>query len=122
LGEIVSLGVGMSLDDFGTGYSSLSYLTRFPINCIKLDRAFVDRIGKDTASEEVIRSLLELAARLKLRVVAEGVEQQSQQNFLARAGCDLMQGFHLVRPMSGAALPDWLAGHGQTRAVEVVDA
>jgi diguanylate cyclase (GGDEF)-like protein/PAS domain S-box-containing protein len=120
LGEIVSLGVGMSLDDFGTGYSSLSYLTRFPINCIKLDRAFVDRIGKDAASEEVIRSLLELAARLKLRVVAEGVEQQSQQNFLVGAGCDLMQGFHLVRPMSGAALPDWLAAHGQT--AEFVDA
>lgn len=121
LGEIVSLGVGMSLDDFGTGYSSLSYLTRFPINCIKLDRAFVDRIGKDTPSEEVIRSLLELAARLKLRVVAEGVEQQSQQNFLAGAGCDLMQRFHFVRP-SGAALPDWLAAHSAIRTVEVVDA
>jgi diguanylate cyclase (GGDEF)-like protein/PAS domain S-box-containing protein len=122
LGEIVSLGVGMSLDDFGTGYSSLSYLTRFPISCIKLDRAFVDRIGKDVASEEVIRSLLGLAARLKLRVVAEGVELQSQQNFLASVGCDLMQGFHFVRPMSGAALPDWLASHGHDHTVEIVDA
>jgi EAL domain-containing protein (putative c-di-GMP-specific phosphodiesterase class I) len=122
LREIVSLGVGMSLDDFGTGYSSLSYLTRFPINCIKLDRAFIDRIGKDKASEEVIRSLLELAGRLKLRVVAEGVEQQVQQDFLAGVGCDLMQGFHFVRPMSGTALPAWLAAHRDSpHTVETVD-
>ena len=115
LDEIVSLGVGMSLDDFGTGYSSLSYLTRFPINCIKLDCAFVDRIGKDKASEEVIRSLLELAGKLNLRVVAEGVEQQAQQDFLSGVGCDLMQGHHFVRPMAGAALRDWLAAHEQAR-------
>ena len=115
LGEIVSLGVGMSLDDFGTGYSSLSYLTRFPINCIKLDCAFVDRIGKDKASEEVIRSLLELAGKLNLRVVAEGVEQQTQQDFLSGVGCDLMQGYHFVRPMAGAALRDWLAAHDQAQ-------
>jgi diguanylate cyclase (GGDEF)-like protein/PAS domain S-box-containing protein len=113
LGEIVSLGVGMSLDDFGTGYSSLSYLTRFPINCIKLDCAFVDRIGKDKASEEVIRSLLELASKLNLRVVAEGVEQQAQQDFLSGAGCDLMQGYHFVRPMARATLHDWLAARDQ---------
>jgi len=70
----------------------------------------------------VIRSLIELAAGLKLRVVAEGVEQQSQQNFLAGAGCDLMQGFHFVRPMSGAALPDRLAARSHNRALETVDA
>ncbi len=114
--------VGRSKDRLSLSVQIDAALTRFQINCIKLDRAFVDRIGKDTASEEVIRSLLQLAARLKLRVVAEGVEQQGQQNFLAGAGCDLMQGFHLVRPMSGAALPDWLAAHGHTRAVEAVDA
>ena len=120
LEEIVSLGVGMSLDDFGTGYSSLSYLTRFPINCIKLDRVFIDRIGKDKASEEIIRSLLELAAKLKLRVVAEGVETQDQQTFLEDVGCDVMQGFHLVRPMPGNELPDWLASHQPARILDVV--
>ena len=70
----------------------------------------------------MIRSLLELTARLKLRVVAEGVEQQSQQNFLAGAGCDLMQGFHFVRPMSRAALPEGLAAPRPIRTVEIADA
>jgi diguanylate cyclase (GGDEF)-like protein/PAS domain S-box-containing protein len=114
LEEIVALGVGLSLDDFGSGYSSLSYLTRFPINCIKLDRAFVDRIGKDSASEELIRTLLALAGRLKLRVVAEGVEQANQQLFLSAIGCDLMQGYRFVRPMPGDMLPDWLKSNGQS--------
>jgi diguanylate cyclase (GGDEF)-like protein/PAS domain S-box-containing protein len=109
--EIVALGVGLSLDDFGTGFSSLSYLTRFPINCIKLDRAFVDRIGKDFASEELIRTLLAVAGRLKLRVVAEGVEHANQQLFLSAIGCDLMQGYRFVRPMPGDMLPAWLASN-----------
>ncbi len=115
LDEIVLLGVDLSIDDFGTGYSSLSYLTRFPINCIKLDRSFVDRIGKDKASEEVIRSLLELAQRLKLRIVAEGVEEQRQQMFLTDVGCELMQGFHFARPMPGAQLCNWLASNDRSR-------
>jgi diguanylate cyclase (GGDEF)-like protein/PAS domain S-box-containing protein len=113
LDDIVALGVGLSLDDFGSGYSSLSHLTRFPINCIKLDRAFIERIGKDKATEELIRTLLGLAARLKLRVVAEGVEQPNQQTFLSAIGCDLMQGYRFVRPMPGDMLPDWLASNQQ---------
>jgi diguanylate cyclase (GGDEF)-like protein/PAS domain S-box-containing protein len=122
LEDIVALGVGMSLDDFGTGYSSLSYLTRFPINCIKLDRVFVDRIGKDKASEELIRSLVELAGRLKLRVVAEGVEKQNQQDFLADVGCDLMQGFHFVRPMPNRDLPNWLSSYCRSEVADAVTA
>ncbi len=114
LDAIAALGVGVSLDDFGTGYSSLSYLTRFPIDCIKLDRAFVDRIGKDADSEEGIRALLALARRLGLRVVAKGVEHTDQQTFLSALGCDLMQGYRFVRPMPGDMLPDWLASNGQS--------
>jgi EAL domain-containing protein (putative c-di-GMP-specific phosphodiesterase class I) len=109
LEEIASLGVSFSVNDFGTGYSSLGYLSQFPINCLKLDRLFIDRIGKDKASEEVIRTLLQLARKLKIRVVAEGVEQQDQQAFLADAGCELMQGYHFVRPMPGDKLLEWLA-------------
>jgi len=109
LDDVVRLGVGVSLDDFGTGYSSLSYLTRFPINCIKLDRTFVERIGRDPASEEVITSLLGLARKLKLKVVAEGIEDPGQQDFLSRVGCDLMQGFFFGRPMAGDQLLGWLA-------------
>jgi EAL domain-containing protein (putative c-di-GMP-specific phosphodiesterase class I) len=119
LDEIVLLGVNLSIDDFGTGHSSLSYLTRFPINCIKLDRSFVDRIGKDKASEEVIQSLLELAQRLKLRVVAEGVEERNQQVFLTHIGCELMQGFHFVRPMPGNQLRNWLSSNGRSPVGEL---
>jgi diguanylate cyclase len=120
LDEIVLLGVDLSIDDFGTGYSSLSYLTRFPINCIKLDRSFVDRIGKDKASEEVIQSLLELAQKLKLRVVAEGVEERNQQMFLTHVGCELMQGFYFVRPMPGNQLRSWLSSNGRSPVGELL--
>jgi len=114
LEEIAGLGVGLSLDDFGTGYSSLSYLTRFPIDCFKIDRAFVDRIGKDSDAEERVRNLLALAHRLELRVIAEGVEHTNQQVFLSALGCDLMQGYRFVRPMPADMFPDWLASNGQS--------
>ena len=109
LEEITSLGVSFSVNDFGTGYSSLSYLTQFPIRCLKLDRMFIDRIGKDKASEAVIQTLLQLARKFELRVVAEGVEQSSQQTFLTDAGCEIMQGYHFVRPMPGDQLMKWFS-------------
>lgn len=118
LEEVTSLGVSFSVNDFGTGYSSLSYLSQFPINCLKLDRLFIDRIGRDKASEEVIQTLLQLARKLKLRVVAEGVEQQDQQAFLTDAGCELMQGYHFVRPMAGGELLEWLSTHSRAPARE----
>jgi len=108
LDEIVALGVSLSVDDFGTGHSSLSYLTQFPINYIKLDRLFVSRIGKDVTSEKVIQSVLDLAQRLGLRVIAEGIEEPEQQSFLTGAGCELMQGFYLMKPLHGSQLGDWL--------------
>lgn len=111
LEEIAALGVRLSVDNFGAGYFSLSYLAKFPINCIKLDRLFIERIGKDKASEEVIQSLLELAHKLGLNVVAEGVEQQSQKVFLADAGCTLMQGFYFKRPVASHQLNRWLAAN-----------
>jgi diguanylate cyclase (GGDEF)-like protein/PAS domain S-box-containing protein len=109
LEEVTSLGVSFSVNDFGTGYSSLSYLSQFPITCLKLDRQFIERIGKDEASEQVIQTLLLLARKLDLRVVAEGVEGQEQQTFLTDAGCEIMQGFHFVRPMPGEQLAQWLS-------------
>jgi diguanylate cyclase (GGDEF)-like protein/PAS domain S-box-containing protein len=112
LEEIVGLGVALSMDDFGTGYSSLTYLTRFPISCIKLDQSFIARIGKDQASEDVISSLLELARKLKLNVVAEGVEDPGQQAFLKKFGCGLVQGFHIGHPMPVEQLRAWMAASG----------
>ena len=98
LKEIAALGVKISLDDFGTGYSSLNHLAGFPIDCIKLDQSFVHRIGKDETSEQIIRSLVQLAENLGLRVIAEGVEDERQQAFLRQNGCDMAQGFRFVRP------------------------
>lgn len=120
LEEVTSLGVGFSVNDFGTGYSTLSYLSQFPINCLKLDRHFIERIGKDKASEEVIQMLVQLAHKLELRVVAEGVEQRSQQIFLTDAGCEIMQGYHFVRPMPGDQLAKWLsADHSFARLIQI---
>jgi diguanylate cyclase (GGDEF)-like protein/PAS domain S-box-containing protein len=112
LEDIAALGVGWSLDDFGTGHSSLTYLTRFPIRGVKLDRTLVERIGRDSAAEELIRAILTLARRLDLDVVAKGVEHAHQQAFLSGAGCHLMQGYRFVRPMSGDMFPSWLASNG----------
>jgi diguanylate cyclase (GGDEF)-like protein/PAS domain S-box-containing protein len=113
LEEVASLGVSFSVNDFGTAYSSLSYLSQFPINCLKLDHLFIDRIGKDKASEEVVQMVLQLAHKLHLRVVAEGVDQPGQQVFLAKAGCEIMQGSHFVRPMPSEQLEKWLStDHG----------
>jgi predicted signal transduction protein with EAL and GGDEF domain len=108
LEEIASIGVDFSINDFGTGYSSLKYLSQFPIHCLKLDRLLIEHIGKDKAVEEIIHTLLQLGKKLDLRVVAEGVELQSQQAFLSKAGCEIMQGFHFVRPMPGDQLTNWI--------------
>jgi diguanylate cyclase (GGDEF)-like protein len=118
LESIAALGVGVSLDDFGTRESSACDLACYPIDCVKLDLALVDRIGRDTVVEERIRALRAIAARLGLRVVAEGVEHGHQQAFLAQLGCDLMQGYRFVRPMPGDMLPDWLAANGASLALE----
>ena len=112
LEDIAPLGLRWSLDDFGSGRSSLTYLTRFPIRGVKLDRTLVERIGRDTTGEELIRSVLTLARALELDVVAKGVEHTHQQAFLAALGCRLMQGYRFVRPMSGDMFGHWLAANG----------
>jgi diguanylate cyclase (GGDEF)-like protein/PAS domain S-box-containing protein len=97
--ELRSLGIRFSLDDFGTGYSSLAYLMSFPLAALKIDRSFVRDVGTNPGSASIVEAIIALARKLKLEIVAEGVEHEAQRNFLVRGGCHSMQGFLLGCPL-----------------------
>lgn len=99
-------GISLSIDDFGTGYSSLAYLQRFPIQKLKIDRSFVQRMPGD--GEAIAGAVIAMAHSLKMEVVAEGVEDPEQLALLRRAGCDLGQGYLFSRPLEAALLTQWL--------------
>ncbi|HEX7759857.1 MAG TPA: bifunctional diguanylate cyclase/phosphodiesterase [Caulobacteraceae bacterium] len=102
-------GVRVALDDFGTGYSSLMYLNQFAIDCIKIDKSFVDNVTRDHQSAMIVASVSRLAASLGMSVVAEGVETAEQQRILIAAGCGALQGFHFGKPMSAREITALLA-------------
>jgi EAL domain-containing protein (putative c-di-GMP-specific phosphodiesterase class I) len=93
------MGIKLAMDDFGTGYSSLSYLQRFPVDILKIDRSFVERIGTPEGDDGLVRTILALSANMQLATVAEGVENHRQMLALRRLGCDQAQGFHISRPI-----------------------
>jgi diguanylate cyclase (GGDEF)-like protein/PAS domain S-box-containing protein len=102
LAELREMGVGISVDDFGTGYSSLGYLKRFPIDTIKIDRSFVQDVTTDQNDAAIVTTVIAMARGLNLRVIAEGVETESQLNFLRENDCHEFQGFLLSRAVSAA--------------------
>lgn len=102
-------GVRLSIDDFGTGYSSMSYLKSLPADEIKIDRTFVTDMLASTRDGSLVRSVVDLAHRLELEVVAEGVEDLATYDALSAAGCDLAQGFFVGRPMPGIEVAGWFA-------------
>ena len=108
LQAIEALGVGIAIDDFGTGYSSLAYLKRYPIAKLKIDRSFVMDTPGSSDDVAIVTAIVELGRSLKLRTVAEGVEQADQLALLARLGCDLAQGYGIARPMDAAQTQTWL--------------
>ncbi|RAU21645.1 diguanylate cyclase [Paramagnetospirillum kuznetsovii] len=102
LRALAKLGVTLSIDDFGTGYSSLAYLKRFPINTVKIDRAFVKDLDQDEDGRVIANAIISLAHSLSLKTIAEGVETEAQAALLARHGCDEIQGYMIGRPLTVA--------------------
>ncbi len=111
LNELRELGFSIAIDDFGTGYSSLSYLKRFPISTLKIDQSFIRDIDHDPDDAAIVEAIIALAHSLRLKVVAEGVEDQPQLDLLQEKKCDLIQGYFYSRPLSGDDFIVWANEH-----------
>jgi EAL domain-containing protein (putative c-di-GMP-specific phosphodiesterase class I) len=112
LAALKLMGASIAIDDFGTGYSALSYLARFPIDTLKIDRSFVQRVTTDARHAELVKAILSISRCLGHRVVAEGVETTEQAAFLEVHGCEIAQGFLYSKPLRKedmAALPRYLS-------------
>ncbi|MGO4107928.1 putative bifunctional diguanylate cyclase/phosphodiesterase [Paenibacillus sp. YAF4_2] len=106
--ELTDMGVGISVDDFGTGYSSFHYLKNFPIDRLKIDRSFVRDIQQDPSDAEIVAAIIAMAHNLNIQVIAEGVENEEQMEFLRKHHCDEMQGYFWSPPVSSAAIEQML--------------
>jgi len=105
------LGVRLSIDDFGKGYSSLTSLQRFPLDCLKIDRSFVGRLGENAQDTAMVRLMVDVAHTMDMRAVGEGVETPDQLARLREMGCDAAQGFYFRKPLPGEAATALLASH-----------
>lgn len=108
LNALRAIGVGLAIDDFGTGYSSLAYLKRFPLNVLKIDRAFVKDVLTDAHDAAIASTIITMGAAMGMAVVAEGMERVEQANFLLARGCRFMQGFLFARPVAADAFAQTL--------------
>jgi diguanylate cyclase (GGDEF)-like protein len=108
LSRLNKMGLRLSIDDFGTGYSSLGYLRKLPVHDVKIDKTFVLDMVENEDDGVIVRSIIDLAHNLGLKVVAEGVEKQEVLDRLKDLGCDLAQGYHMSRPLPAPELTQWL--------------
>lgn len=107
ISDLRSIGVKISIDDFGTGYSSLSYLKNFTFNALKLDQSLIQDVSHSANDAAIVQATVALAHNLGLRVVAEGVEEQVQLDFLMQNGCDEAQGYFFAPPLDQQAFYQW---------------
>ena len=107
MSQLRAIGVQIAIDDFGTGHSALSYLTTLPADILKIDRSFIQAMDTDRTAEMVVKAIVDLARRLGLGVVAEGVETQTALRTLRRIGCSTAQGYFYSRPLPADALEKW---------------
>jgi predicted signal transduction protein with EAL and GGDEF domain len=114
LDRLHTLGVKLAIDDFGTGYSSLGRLRDLPIDEVKIDKSFVQRMAVDRRDRAVVTSAVQLGHALDLEVVAEGVEDLETYTHLRREGCNLIQGYYVSRPLAADAFAAWLSDHDGT--------
>ena len=108
LHQLKKLGIRLAIDDFGTGYSSLSYLQRFPIDILKIDKSFVDKIGNGEEGRAVARAIIMMGDSLHLKTIAEGIERPEQIQALQNLGCEAGQGFHFAHPLTPKAMEQFL--------------
>ncbi len=101
------LGIRFALDDFGTGYSTLSYLQKLPLDKIKLDRTFIKSLKTDKKDSDIVKSSIDIAHILNLKVVAEGVEDRESLDILKKMGCDFAQGYYFTKPVVYEKFIDW---------------
>ena len=113
LTELQSIGISVSVDDFGTGYSSMRYLQRLPIDYLKIDKSFVLKLSETQQDEAIIKSVINLGHNLKIKVVAEGVEDRMTALYLSEIDCDIVQGYYFYRPMPPDTVIDVLKGDRQ---------
>ena len=99
LRRLKKLRISVAIDDFGTGNTTFDHLRMFPIDTIKIDKSYINKIGVNATDEAILRSIISLASFLNMRVVAEGVEKKQQIDFLMTEGCDIIQGFYYYKPL-----------------------
>jgi EAL domain-containing protein (putative c-di-GMP-specific phosphodiesterase class I) len=110
LRDLKAMGVRLAIDDLGTGYSSLAHLKRFPFDTLKIDRSSIKNTPGDAGNAALTTAIIGIAHSLNLSVVAEGVELQSQFDFLEERGCDVIQGYLVSRPIPPENIPEFIGG------------
>jgi diguanylate cyclase (GGDEF)-like protein/PAS domain S-box-containing protein len=108
LHDLKRIGVRLAIDDFGTGYSSLSYLQRFPIDILKIDKSFIDKLGQGSEGNAVARAIIMMGDSLNLKTIAEGIENTQQIDQLQMLGCEAGQGFHFAKPLTPGDMDEFL--------------